>query len=451
MLAVFALTLPIYLMIALGFSVAKLGYVAVSDMRAIGRVVLRVAMPALIFLALARAPLTETLRWDFIAGYAAGSLLVFAAGFALARGRLRRPMPQAALEALGMSCSNSAYLGMPVAALLVGDVALRAFAMAMLVENILIMPLAVTLAEASGGGGRLAALRRTLAGMVQNPLLIAVLVGVAASVTGLVLPDAVLKVLGMLAPVAAPVALLVIGSAVADLPPSGIGGAGGVWQAGVAPGGGACRALSARPLATRAPHLGRAYRLGADALDLCALWPALGQRGNGRHRAHRRHGGFLLYRLRATGAHGLGRFIEIMLEIGPNLCIRSGEKSDKCNQSTTTPRPDRPPIPPATPRQPECRGLTRNGTPWPLTAAPPLTSWQPIFPSPGMAGRGFLRPAPRLHRKHRPASAPHPPCCADICGEPSRRARHQALGRHGRWRGCALRFPADARRSVALR
>jgi hypothetical protein len=225
MLAVFALTLPIYLMIALGFSVAKLGYVAVSDMRAIGRVVLRVAMPALIFLALARAPLTETLRWDFIAGYAAGSLLVFAAGFALARGRLRRPMPQAALEALGMSCSNSAYLGMPVAALLVGDVALRAFAMAMLVENILIMPLAVTLAEASGGGGRLAALRRTLAGMVQNPLLIAVLVGVAASVTGLVLPDAVLKVLGMLAPVAAPVALLVIGSAVADLPPSGIGGA----------------------------------------------------------------------------------------------------------------------------------------------------------------------------------------------------------------------------------
>ena len=225
MLAVFALTLPIYLLIALGFFVAKVGYVAVADMRAIGRVVLRVAMPALIFLALARAPLADTLRWDFMAGYAVGSLVIFTAGFALARGPLRRPMPQAALEALGMACSNSAYLGMPVAAILVGDVALQAFAMAMLVENIVILPLAVVLAEASGGGGRMAAFKRTLGGMVRNPLLIAVLVGVAASLTGLVLPAAVMQVMGMLAPVAAPVALLVIGSAVADLPPSGVGGA----------------------------------------------------------------------------------------------------------------------------------------------------------------------------------------------------------------------------------
>lgn len=224
MLAIFALTLPIYLLIALGYGVARSGYVAVADMRAIGRVVLRVAMPALIFLALARAPLAETLRWDFISGYAAGSLAIFAVGFALARGPLRKPMPQAALEALGMSCSNSAYLGMPVAALVVGEVALQAFAMAMLVENILILPLAVTLAEASGGGGRVAALRRTLGGMVRNPLLIAVLVGLGASLTGVVLPEAVMKVLGMLAPVAAPVALLVIGAAVADLPPAGVGG-----------------------------------------------------------------------------------------------------------------------------------------------------------------------------------------------------------------------------------
>jgi hypothetical protein len=160
-----------------------------------------------------------------MAGYAVGSLVIFTAGFALARGPLRRPMPQAALEALGMACSNSAYLGMPVAAILVGDVALQAFAMAMLVENIVILPLAVVLAEASGGGGRMAAFKRTLGGMVRNPLLIAVLVGVAASLTGLGLPAAVMQVMGMLAPVAAPVALLVIGSAVADLPPSGVGGA----------------------------------------------------------------------------------------------------------------------------------------------------------------------------------------------------------------------------------
>ncbi|MDP2740073.1 MAG: hypothetical protein Q8O82_15540, partial [Pseudorhodobacter sp.] len=68
----------------------------------------------------------------------------FAAGFTLARRILRHSRQQAALEALGMSCSNSAYLGLPVATLLVGDVALQVFAMAMLVEIVLILhPLAV--------------------------------------------------------------------------------------------------------------------------------------------------------------------------------------------------------------------------------------------------------------------------------------------------------------------
>jgi hypothetical protein len=224
MLAVFALTLPIYLMIALGYGVSRTGYVAVADMRAVGRMVLRVAMPALIFLALARAPLGNTLRGDFLAGYAAGSLAVFAAGFTLARRILRHSRQQAALEALGMSCSNSAYLGLPVATLLVGDVALQVFAMAMLVENVLILQLAMLLAEAQGGGGR-AAIMRTLSGMARNPLFIAVLAGAAVSLTGVAVPGAALTVLGMLAPVAAPLALLAIGSAVADLPAAGFGGA----------------------------------------------------------------------------------------------------------------------------------------------------------------------------------------------------------------------------------
>lgn len=225
MLPIFALTLPIYLLIALGYGVARVGYVAVADMRAIGRVVLRVAMPALIFLALARAPLGDTLRWDFMAGYAAGSLAIFTAGFVLALKVLRLPQPQAALEALGMSCSNSAYLGMPVAAILVGDVALQAFAMAMLVENVLIMQLSVALAETAGGSGRRALILRTFSSMARNPLFIAVLAGAAVSLTGVAIPAVLTKVLGMLAPVAAPVALLVIGSAVADLPVLGVGGA----------------------------------------------------------------------------------------------------------------------------------------------------------------------------------------------------------------------------------
>lgn len=225
MLAIFALTLPIYLLIALGYAATRLRYLEADDLRAAGRLVLRIAMPALIFLALSQAPIGDTLRWDFVAAYGAGSALVFALGYGIVRQVLRQPRPRAALEALGMACSNSAYIGMPIAALAVGDLALQAFVMTMLVENIVIIPAAVILAEAAGGGSAASALRRIAAGMVRNPLLLAVLAGVGASLGGFVPPVPVGKVLALLAPIAAPVALLAIGAAVSDLPRGGFGGA----------------------------------------------------------------------------------------------------------------------------------------------------------------------------------------------------------------------------------
>lgn len=223
MFDVLALTAPIYLLIATGFIATLSGYVAADDVRAVGRVVMRLCMPAAIFVAISSAQLTEVLRWNFVLGYTAGSLLVFGAGLILARRVLGQSQQGAALLAMGMSCSNSAFMGFPVAAMVVGDGALAAFTMAMLIENILMMPLAVTLAEARRGQG-LRALAQTMAGMVRNPLLIAVCAGVVFSLSGLPMPGFVGGTLAMLAPVAPPVALIVVGGIVATLPPArGVG------------------------------------------------------------------------------------------------------------------------------------------------------------------------------------------------------------------------------------
>lgn len=217
MLDVLALTAPIYLLIATGFLAARSGYVPADDVRAIGRVAMRLCLPAAIFVAVSRAPMAEVLRWDFVLGYAAGSLLVFAAGLVFARRVLGQTQQGAALLAMGMSCSNSAFMGFPVAAMAVGEGALQAFTMAMLIENILMMPLAVTLAEARPGQG-LRALAQTVAGMARNPLLVAVCAGIAFSLSGLPVPGFVEVTLSMLAPVAPPVSLIAVGGIVATLP-----------------------------------------------------------------------------------------------------------------------------------------------------------------------------------------------------------------------------------------
>ena len=208
-----AITLPIYLIIALGYGVIRSGYVAAGDIRATGKLVMRVALPAMIFLAISRSPISAVLRWDFVLAYLAGSLLVFGAGFALARRGLGQETPAAALVGMGMACSNSAFMGYPVAAMVVGGVALQAFTMAMLVENIVMIPLAVLLGDGTRAGGN-GALRTTLTGIARNPLLIAVLAAVAFSLSGLALPGPLERTLAMLA----------VGGTVASLPFAAVAG-----------------------------------------------------------------------------------------------------------------------------------------------------------------------------------------------------------------------------------
>jgi malonate transporter and related proteins len=224
MTAILAITLPVYLLIAAGFGAVRVRYVQGDDVRALARVVMRVCLPATIFVSISRVPVAEAIRWDFVAGYLFASLAVFAAGYLAGRRLLGMPHGGAVLMGLGMSGSNSAFMGFPIAAMVLGDAALSAFAMAMLVENIVMMPLAVVCADAPAPGGRA---RQIVTGMAKNPLLIAVAAGVAFSLSGLALPVAVERTLAMLAPVAPPVALLAVGGIVAaqmmDPPATGPG------------------------------------------------------------------------------------------------------------------------------------------------------------------------------------------------------------------------------------
>jgi malonate transporter len=211
---VLAITFPIYLIIALGFAVVKGRLVSVEDIRALGRVVIGIFIPATLFVNVSRVPVAEAMRWDFVLGYLAGSLAVFAAGTLFAAKVLRQPRPVAVLQGLGMSSSNSGFMGFPIVAMVLGDVAVQALAMAMLVENVVMIPLAMLLAD--GGRGQ-SLWQNTLRPVVSNPIMIAVVAALALSASGLVLPGALERTLGALAPVGPPVALVAVGGIVAAL------------------------------------------------------------------------------------------------------------------------------------------------------------------------------------------------------------------------------------------
>jgi hypothetical protein len=223
MLDILVLIAPIYILIGLGYGVIRLRYLEADAFASLGSVILRVFMPAMLFLAIAGNPISDTLSWAFVAAYAGGSVATYWLGFALAR-LSGQETGGAAIEAMGMSCSNSAFFGLPVATLVVGpELALQGFALVILIENLLMIPMAVTICEI-GQGRAGAALWRMIPRLLLNPLLLAAGAGLAWALGGLALPPVAERVLRMMAPVAPPLALLMIGGTVAQLSLRGVGG-----------------------------------------------------------------------------------------------------------------------------------------------------------------------------------------------------------------------------------
>ena len=212
---------PVFALIASGYLAIRLGYVPAASMRPIGDFVLRIALPALIFRAVGTVPLSQALNAPFLGAYLAGSLGAFGLGWLVMRRGFGVAPAAASILALGMSLSNSGFVGYPVVLSVLGPVAATLLAQCMLVENIVMIPMALALAERREGGWRVA-LPSAAQGAMRNPIVVSVLAGLAFSASGLPLPEAVAAPLGLMADVAAPVALFAIGGTVASLPLAGV-------------------------------------------------------------------------------------------------------------------------------------------------------------------------------------------------------------------------------------
>lgn len=225
MLEVLGITGPIYLVIAIGYAAVRWGLLQSADMRVLGRFVTAVAVPALLFRAVARLHIGEVLHLDYLAVYAAGSIATLIVGTVVAMKLRGRGLTHAAFLGLGGSSSNSAYVGYPLAAQVLGPVAAVGLALCMLVENLLVIPLGLAMAEAGGRDAhpwRL--LRQTFTGLAKNPMIQGLVAGTVASLAGWLPPAPIFKGISLLADAAAPVALFVIGGSLVGLKLAGLRG-----------------------------------------------------------------------------------------------------------------------------------------------------------------------------------------------------------------------------------
>ncbi|WP_323037752.1 AEC family transporter [Pararhodobacter sp.] len=223
MLNILSTTFPIYLLILLGVVAVRWGYIDGAHIAGLGQFALKICMPALIISAIA-FPRTETaLDLSFFGAYLLGSVATLLLGVTAVRLLLRQSRPDSWILSMGMANSNSGYMGFPVASLFFGADAAVVFAMTVVIECAVTIPLPMIAASAAGDKpARLSELlRNAVLAILRNPLIIAVGVAVLIRISGVPVAEPVEKAVGMLAGVAAPLALFIIGGTVARMSFSG--------------------------------------------------------------------------------------------------------------------------------------------------------------------------------------------------------------------------------------
>lgn len=209
----------IFALIAVGYVAVMRGVFSTGDLRVLGRFVVNFALPALIFTAVSSRTISEVLNAGYLLGYLAGSLSALAAGYWWSRMVWKDTPIASTFQAMGMSCANSGFVGYPILMLVMPSVAPTALALNMIVENLIVLPLLLIMAErASGmakGWGAVLPIARRLA---TNPIILALLAGLCVSLLGIELPTVIMNPIKLIAASSAAISLIVIGGTLAGLP-----------------------------------------------------------------------------------------------------------------------------------------------------------------------------------------------------------------------------------------
>lgn len=225
MLDILGITGPIYLSIALGYVCTRLGLFAKADLQVFGRFTLQLALPAMLFNALSQRSVSEILNLNYLLAYTLGSWAMMALGLFWARQVRGHSLSYSSMVAMGMSCPNSGFVGYPIILLSLGPVAGVALALNMVVENFLLLPLLMAIADAQGRPGQWrVVVWQTMKNVLKNPMIWGVVAGFAFSLSGLDMPAPVGRTIDLLAQSCSVLALFVIGGSLVGLQARGLQG-----------------------------------------------------------------------------------------------------------------------------------------------------------------------------------------------------------------------------------
>jgi predicted permease len=203
------LLLPIFLLAGLGALLAKLPWLKPGWHAGLTEVTAKFLLPCLLFASAWRTGIPPSVSWKVLCAFYVPLGLLF-----LAARLLARDAGSGAAAALAATYSNTVFVGVPVLVQVLGEGSLQ-FAYPVIAFHSLFCFTLYHLCDDAAPSGWLGPVLSTL----KNPIVAALLLGLALNLAHVGLPRPLLRVLDMLGAAAPSCALLSLGASVASLKP----------------------------------------------------------------------------------------------------------------------------------------------------------------------------------------------------------------------------------------
>jgi predicted permease len=216
MTEIFLRTLPFFALIGLGYWAGATRFFTQEATAYLTKFVFYFALSAMLFRFAATLPLAEVFNGRLVAGYLWGTAFVY--GIATIVGFMRKlDVATAAIEAQCAVIGNVGFLGLPMFAILFGKAAIGPVMLVLATDLIVFSSLIVILINGSQDGQMSLRVLRTIAiGLVRNPMILSITLGLLWSALALPIPDPVESFLTILGGAATPGALFAIGASLAN-------------------------------------------------------------------------------------------------------------------------------------------------------------------------------------------------------------------------------------------
>lgn len=216
MLEILTVALPFFGLILAGVIAGRIWKIGEEGLAWLNVFVIYFALPALIFLVVAATPLEKLANPGFVGATASVTAACFLLMLLLSWRLFGASLREAALQGTSASYGNVGYMGLPLAVAFFGPEAAVPAALVFCFDCTVEFVLTAAFASAGGAqGSRAGLVTKLLRDVFSHPFIIATLLGVLASASGVQPKGALLGILEMWMKAAGPVALFAMGVTVA--------------------------------------------------------------------------------------------------------------------------------------------------------------------------------------------------------------------------------------------